>query len=155
MPGTRLLTQYKNQYICNMDDEKEQYSLREMLRQNRETSRLENESLKNIVLEKFAQGDKRFDAQDASISDIKDQIKGNPDRGVQGLRTALKEMKEQNETDGKKLQKQIDEHNKVLVLPILINKLPKGLLITILVIMAEGVLEMAHKGIITTIFFPR
>ena len=101
------------------------------------------------VMDRFADGEKRMDKQDIAIADIKDQIKGNPDRGVEGIRPALTVMKEQNKENGNKLQKQIDEHQKVLVIPILISKIPKGFLWVIGIIMLEGIAEMAHVGIVT------
>lgn len=94
---------------------------------------LKMEENQKIVMQKFADGEKRFDIQDKVIADIQDQIKGNEDKGIAGIRPMLK------------------EHQKVLVVPMLIARIPKPFLIGIIVIMIEGILEMAHAGLITSI----
>lgn len=87
----------------------------------------------DMIMARFDEGARRMDKQDIAIQDITDQIKGNDDKDIKGIRPMLK------------------EHQKVLIVPMLISKIPRPFLVGILIVMVEGLLEMAHAGIITTL----
>ncbi|MFI4962474.1 MAG: hypothetical protein ACHP6H_01305 [Legionellales bacterium] len=84
-----------------------------------------------MIMKRLDEGGKHMDKQDIAIQEIVDQIKGNEDKGITGIRQTLK------------------EHQKVLLIPMLIARIPKSFLIGISIIMVEGLLEMAHAGLIT------
>ena len=90
------------------------------------------------IMKRFDEGEKRFDKQDRLIEDIRDQVKGNDERDIEGIRP--RQMK---------MQIQLEEHQNILILPMAVSKIPKGWLILIAIIMAEGLLEVAHAGLIT------
>lgn len=89
------------------------------------------EQLTLVVQQGFASGEKRMDAQDRNISDIIDQIKGNEDKGIQGIRPAIR------------------EYGRILVIPILIKKLPMWAKWLLAIITVDAIADANSIGFIT------
>lgn len=85
---------------------------------------------KSEVMDRFNDGEKRFDKQDLAIADIQDQIKGNTDKEIVGIRPQIKEMK------------------KVLVIPIFITRLPGWAKWALGAIVVNGLADINSMGLI-------
>lgn len=85
------------------------------------------------VMQKFNEGEKRFDQQSIAISDIQDQIKGNPEKEITGIRPALKEMK------------------KILFIPIIVYRLPAWAKWVLGVVVVDLIVDINNMGFIAFI----
>ncbi len=94
------------------------------------------DELTEVVRKGFTDSDKRMDKQDTEISDIKDQIKGNPDKDIKGIVVKIREL------------------YSVLVVPIFIKKIPNWIkwgLASLLI--ANIPADMNNHGVISFVKF--
>lgn len=87
-------------------------------------------AIRGIVQEGFANSDRRMDKQDIEILDIKDQIKGNPDKDIKGIVSKLREL------------------YSVLIIPIFVKKLPTWVKWGIAAITVNGIADINSMGLI-------
>lgn len=109
------------------------------------------EELKETVSDHTSQSNLRHQETLQKIVSIEDQIKGAPEKGVEGIRPAQIEMKQTIQKNKDELQKQLDEHGKILIIPLFIKKLPKWAWVAMGFIIINGVADLNSHGLITLI----
>lgn len=92
-------------------------------------------SFKTDVMQRFNDGDKRFDRQDVALTDLQDQIKGNEDKGIEGLRPVVK------------------EYGKILIIPIMVRKLPVWAKWLLAAICVDALADINSIGLISCLKF--